>query len=262
VLVEIRRLKRIAAAGTAEWSEQDDAALCAWIDDALGSDRVRIEVAALDRLIPRLVVRGGVSGLVLAYSARLLDRATGERLGWEARRMFLDLGIAAHSELQLERDKRGHGYARSLLQAAVASYDRWGVKQITLKAARDLGRWYWAHVGFDFADEATSARVRMHAHHVIQSLGIDVALSGEASAFEIAGLRTSSPVTLRKVAQVSERFDHKPVLDAARNGIEIDVPMALGMAIMLCGPPWYGALELFGADRARLDAYLDQGARQ
>ncbi len=254
--MQVRRLRKIAEGSGSALSESDEAVVLGLIEEAYGTERLRLEVVGVGPSFPRLALADGPHGLVLSFGARLRLRTTGEIVGYMLRRVFFDQHIAVHVSHEIDPAHRDDRHGTELLDSAVRAYDAWQIMRIELRAGFDLGRWHWARVGFDFARVEEQDAAIKHTRHVISALGTDVAVDDDASAQDLEALASPIPASLREVAAVSERFDHKPVLLAARNGINIDAPMRLGKAILLCGPTWAAACRLNGTQRARLDAYI------
>lgn len=255
--MEIRHLKRMASASSEKLSNGDDETVCSLIDERFGSGLAQVVPEALSDQFPRLsLVNDDDLGLVLTFSARLRDRDDGTSLGWMIRRVFFDQHVAVHLGLFVAPAHRRTKLGTELLAVSVDSYDRWGIARITMNAGYDLGRWHWARLGFEFARVEAQQRVVAHARRVIERLHLDLEIDDNASPAQVETLTASQVTSLRSVASVSERFDHDPVLEAARNGFDIDAPMRLGQAVLLCGPTWPAELLLAGAGRDALEAYF------
>ncbi len=254
--MNVEDLKEIAQRSDGGLSKQDDALLRAWIDEAFGTDAVRVDVARVGGM-PELAVRAGAWGLVLEFGAVLRERGSGRAVGWFARRILVDAKVAIHSGMEIVHAYRDRGLGTALIARAVATYDVLGIERITLHAGYDLGRWHWARLGFEPIEDDEHDALLEHARSVVERLSLGLEIADEMLVQELAALNSATPVSLRQVSAASERFDRvNPVLDAAKNGIDVDAPIALGQAILLCGPSWSAELWLTGPFRTVFDEYV------
>jgi GNAT superfamily N-acetyltransferase len=254
--MDVGQLRLMAERSVDGLTPDDDHALRAWIDQAFGTDVVRAEIAPVIDGVPKVLLSVGQHGLQLVFGARLVDRTTGQRIGWFARRIAVDAQVAVHIGMQLDIAFRGKGIGTELLARAVSTYDALGIMDIALRAGFDLGRWHWARLGFEIALEQDQAAVIAHALRVVEHMSLDVTINEALGVRHIAGLISPHPVTLRDVAVASGAFDARRVLKLARGGIDIDAAMPLGKAILLCGPEWNAALRLRGPSRIVFDEYV------
>ena len=102
-----------------------------------------------------LEVSTSVSGLNVRF--RLNDAATGGLLGTGTRRIVQDkmatrgakprLSVI-HDDFYLQSGAQGRGIGSRLLAKAERSYKSWGVHEIRIPRAAEVGRYAWAKAGF------------------------------------------------------------------------------------------------------------------
>lgn len=136
-----------------------------------------------------------------------------------------------HDWFKIGPEHRGGGHAKAMMRAAVALYDRLGVRRIEVQAALSDGALVWARLGFA-PDSAEAARRDLIGW-------ARAALDGDELAFMLDLVtRASDDELMWKAARAV--YQGKP----------------LG-PVVLAGKSWYGHLDLNNADhRKRLMAAL------
>jgi GNAT superfamily N-acetyltransferase len=221
----------------------------------------------------RVLVTGGQQIMV---AGTVVDATLRQTVGTIARHLDLDAGTVDHQFLRVQKPYRGGGLALLLLDRSFRFYERVGLQRVTVHAALETGRWYWARLGFEFEHPLERVLIASWGVTCLRALG-EPLIAPDAPARRWAQLGSGDPpreVTLEQlhdavstfVAHVADpahedtyqqlgavlsarlgadwldmaRFE----LLAAANGIEIDEPIALGRAIMLTGIDWHGVFDL------------------
>jgi len=180
-----------------------------------------------------------------------LRAPAGEFIGSFKRRLQLEPNWAVHEQLVIVPEYRGKGIAPRLLLSSFELYDALGLEEVHVVAGLETGRWYWAHMGFEFLKMEDRDMVRAWASEVCSALEVTVPELGErSSAGQIARLTCKREVTLEALAEAMpsqrERLEDEV---AEKNGMDMRRPITLGRAIMLTGPQWRGFLQLQGPHR-------------
>lgn len=71
--------------------------------------------------------------------------------------------VATHDSFYLQQHLQGKGTGSKLLAAQEAAYKRWGVKEIRIPRAAEVGRYFWAKKGFK-AENMPAMRASWKAH--------------------------------------------------------------------------------------------------
>jgi GNAT superfamily N-acetyltransferase len=205
------------------------------------------EVSALPKLESKATLEDGGSFLVVGA----LHAADGAYVGTFQRRLQLDPGWAVHELLVLDPPFRGRGIAAELLGSSFSLYDDLGLEQVHLVAGLETGRWYWAHMGFDFLRTEDRELAHAWANEVCEALQVDPeGLGSEPSAGQLARLRGKRDVTLENLANAMPQQRARIEVEvAAKNDLSMDQPLVLGKAVMLTGPQWRAYLQLQGPQR-------------
>ncbi|HEU4905411.1 MAG TPA: hypothetical protein VFT19_04760 [Solirubrobacterales bacterium] len=199
------------------------------------------------KLMSKASLEDGGSLVVTGF----LRAMAGEFVGSFKRRLQLEPGWAVHEQLVIVPEHRGKGIAPEFLLSSFDLYDRLGLEEVHVLAGLETGRWYWAHMGFDFMKAGERTMVLAWANEVVAALGLEGLEIGEhSSAGQIARLDCDEEISLEALAQAMpnqrERLEEKVALT---NGMEMTRPITLGRAIMLSGPEWRGFLQLQGPHR-------------
>lgn len=193
-----------------------------------------------------------------------LSNEDGRFVGSFKRRLQFDPNWALHEQLVILPEFRGRGIAPRFLTRSFDLYDALGLEEVHVVAALETGRWYWAHMGFDFLLEEHRVMVRAWGEEVCHQLGIDGSEIGElSSAGQIARLDCDREICLDTLAEAMPNQRQRLEAEVAeKNGFEMDKPISLGRAIMLSGPEWRGFLQLEGPHRLAFDeAAKERAAR-
>jgi GNAT superfamily N-acetyltransferase len=193
-----------------------------------------------------------------------LHTPDGGYVGAFQRRLQLEPAWAVHELLVIDPAYRGRGIGPRLLLSSFALYDELEIEEVHLVAGLETGRWYWAHMGFDFLKGGDREMVQAWAREVCEALDVKPqSLGADSSAGQIARLRSDRDVTLEELAAAMP--DQRPRLEtdvAEKNGFAMDRPIPLGQAIMLTGPQWRAYLQLQGPQRLAFEeAALERTSR-
>jgi GNAT superfamily N-acetyltransferase len=215
-----------------------------------------------ESVAPRLITHEASPSPMLASKASLDDGGSflvvgalhakdGSYVGTFQRRLQIDPGWAVHELLVLDPLYRGRGIAADLLRSSFSLYDNLELEQVHLVAGLETGRWYWAHMGFDFLRTEERELARAWANEVCEALQVESeGLGAESSAGQLARLRGERDVTLEDLATAMPQQRTRIEMDVAtKNDLAMDRPMVLGKAIMLTGPQWRAYLQLRGPQR-------------
>jgi hypothetical protein len=185
----------------------------------------------------------------------------GREVGLLQRRLLLGLGIAVHELLVLEHGARGFGVSSVLLKRCFALYDELGFERVILQT--DLtGKWHWARLGFDFVLDKERKMVREWTKRALSALGItNLRVEGYESAAQFARMGGARKLALEELARALPPERPRITRIAGENGLRLDQEVDLARALMLCGPQWWGALELQGPGRVAFEAYAEAKIR-
>lgn len=200
------------------------------------------------KLISKASIDDGGS---IVVTGGLWVEGTGEYAASFRRRLQFAPDWALHEWLVVAPEHRGRGLGPRFLLSSFGLYDALELEQVHVVASLETGRWYWAHMGFDFIKPEEKALVHAWANEVCAALGLgDSILGPDSSAGQIARLDCEQPISLEVLAQAMpnqrERLEEEI---AEKNGMAMARPISLGRAIMLSGPQWRGFLQLKGAHR-------------
>jgi GNAT superfamily N-acetyltransferase len=183
-------------------------------------------------------------------------------VGGFRRRLAFDPEIAVHEHLVLEPEFRGRGLGLRFVQRALPLYDSLGLRRIHLQAALETGRWYWAHMGFDFFPPGGCDAVRDWAVGLCAALGHDDLRPDQYhSARQFARMGGARRLSLEEIAEAVPERREKIEKVATKNGHAMDERLAFGRAVLLTGPQWDGHLELRGAPRLAFEAAASEKLR-
>lgn len=173
--------------------------------------------------------RESVGELTLAFSA-LYDPASGLMAYLRGRR--LRVVYIEHIRLTAQRS----GYASTLFRHYEGFFRHMGFHQFRLNASLSVGRYYWAHEGFDFTDRSEVVRRREALRALVLERGApvgDVEIGRLAHADDFARFRRDVKIPVYRDAggYYSARRDE-------RFGEEVSFP--LGKAFLLTQAPWNG----------------------
>lgn len=178
-------------------------------------------------------------------------------LGLLQRRLMLERGFAIHELLHLEQGARGYGVSAVCLKRCFGLYDELGLKMVLLQADM-TGKWHWARVGFEFVLDKEREIVGSWTERALAALGIaNLRVDGYDSAAQFARMGGARLLALESLAAAipAERVRFRQI--ATENGLEMGDEIALARALMLCGPTWFGALELKGPGRVAFETYAN-----
>jgi hypothetical protein len=183
--------------------------------------------------------------------------AGGQELGIIQRRLMLKEAYAIHEILILKDQFRGRGISVVSLKRSFEFYDQLGMRAVILEADM-TGKWHWARVGFDFILDKDLKHVRDWTERALKALNItELRVENYQSAAQFArmgGVRKLSFSQLG-VALPPERLRIQRI--AGENGLDSDTEVPLARVLMLCGPKWFGQLELSGPGRVAFDSYAE-----
>jgi len=182
-------------------------------------------------------------------------------VGLLQRRLLLGFGIAVHELLVLEHGARGFGVSSVLLKRCFALYDELGFERVILQT--DLtGKWHWARLGFDFVLDKERKMVRDWTERALSALGItNLRVEGYESAAQFARMGGTRKIALEELARALPPERLRITRIAGENGVHLDQEIDLARALMICGPQWWGALELQGPGRVAFEAYAEAKIR-
>lgn len=240
-----------------------------------------------------------VAGHRVSLKAVIVDDRIGQVVAEIVRDVLLDQKAVVHELLKVQDVYRGVALSYVLLNQAFPLYRQIGLERVLVHAAMETGRWHWARLGFDFLTPDDRKIIMAWALAALGGLGkggVDpnaparrVAQLGSGSPSETASMdevrvavetqitawRADPALTAnvdallaewnqRSRAETGGQFD---MLDAdrvrviaARNRLEATDQIALGKAIMLTGPDWWGAFDLH--DQATADAFDREFSRR
>ncbi len=200
------------------------------------------------KLISKASLEDGGSLLATGF---LQTPGGGNYLGSFKRRLQLEPNWAVHEQLIIKPEHRGRGIAPRFLLGSFEFYDALGLEEVHAVAGLETGRWYWAHMGFEFTKANERACVRAWAKEVCTALEVDDSGIGEgSSAGQIARLDCEREISLEALAEAMPNQRGRLEVEVAeKNGMEMTRPIPLGRAIMLSGPQWSGFLQLAGPHR-------------
>ena len=193
--------------------------------------------------------------LTFRFGGAIVD-ANRAPIGFVQRRLVLAQGVALHELLVLLPTHRGNRLGLQVIRDSLRLYDTLGITRIDLLASLETGRWYWAHLGWDFVDPAERREVLRWAAEVAAALGQPGATAGISTAFELAHLDTGTPASFEQLIAAFPARTAEIAIVAAKNGKALDAPLPLGKLIMLTGRDWLGRLDLRSPQRAILEAEL------
>jgi hypothetical protein len=240
-----------------------------------------------------------VAGHRVNLKAVIVDDRIGQVVAEIVRDVLLDQKAVVHELLKVQDVYRGVALSYVLLNQAFPLYRQIGLERVLVHAAMETGRWHWARLGFDFLTPDDRTIVMAWALAALGGLG-KAALDPNAPARRLAQLGSGSPPESASMDEVrvaverqiaAWRWDPamKPNVDslvaewdrrsraetggqfamldadrvrviAARNRLQPSDQIALGKAIMLTGPDWWGAFDLH--DRATMDAFDREFSRR
>ena len=212
--------------------------------------------------VPGLVLRpppgksraSAADGGTILIQALLVARGT--VFGLIQRRLLLGPRLANHQVLYIHPAFRGHGINLALLERSFDFYDELELDAVYLQAAMATGRWHWARVGFDFVRAEDRNAVRDWALEVVRATGVrGLRVDRYTSANQFAFMGGNRKLSLGAIAQAMPSHATRINEVAQGNGLTMDERIALGRAVMLTGPTWFGSLELRGPGRAVFRAY-------
>lgn len=181
--------------------------------------------------------------------------AGGIELGLIQRRLMLADGYAIHEVLILKSEVRGFGVSAVLLKRCFEFYDQLGFDLVILEADM-TGKWHWARLGFDFLLERDLENVRNWTTRALVALGIEsLRVDGYSSAAQFARMGGTRKVALADLARCLPPERPRIERIAGENGLQPEDEIAIARALMICGPKWFGRLELRGPGRVAFKAY-------
>jgi hypothetical protein len=182
--------------------------------------------------------------------------ADGLDLGLIQRRLMLRDQYAIHEVFILKEFARGRGVSSVSLKRCFTFYDGLGFSDVILEADM-TGKWHWARVGFDFVLDKDRENVRNWTIRSLNALKIEgLRVEGYTSAAQFARMGGTRKLSLGGVARALPAAERGRVARiASENGLALDEEIELARALMLCGPRWFGRLELQGPGRVAFDTY-------
>jgi hypothetical protein len=196
-----------------------------------------------------------VDGGSIVIAGRLV--AGGRDLGILQRRLLLGHGVAIHEILHLDHGARGVGVSAVSLKKCFAFYDELDFGRVVLQADF-TGKWHWARLGFDIVLEKELGMIRDWTERALAALGItNLRVDGYESAAQFARMGGARKIALEELARAIPPERLRITRIAGENGLEMDEEIDLARALMLCGPQWYGTLELQGPGRVAFEAYAE-----
>jgi hypothetical protein len=171
------------------------------------------------------------------------------------RRLFLRRRFVYHEYFEVFEPYRDHGIAVAVLQHSFRFFDELGMRFVVVQAALETGRWYWARCGYTFLRPVDRAGVDKWAQQVLKRLGVSIDTSHMTEPVQFLELDAPRLITIGELAEAfpdqRERFEKA----ARANRLGVDEAVPLGKAILVCGPEWWGRLDLHGPSRAAFDVY-------
>lgn len=163
----------------------------------------------------------------------------GQPVGVIGRSLNITDGIANHERLLLSPAAQSAGLGRGFLRSMLAAYPGLGLTIVRLRAAGDLGRWYWARAGFDFADGVMPEEMVSHVSCFADAMKID-AWDASMTPWELAASGADTSIRLGAAFDIAGRI----VPEGSALDLERDV--SFGTAVLLTGPSWDAELALHG----------------
>lgn len=183
--------------------------------------------------------------------------AGGIEIGLIQRRLMLADGYAIHEVLILKSEARGLGVSAVLLKRCFDLYDELGFSTVVLEADM-TGKWHWARLGFDFVLERDLENVRSWTIRALRALKIEnLRVDGYTSAAQFARMGGVRRIALADLALRLPPERTRINRIAGENGFQPDDEVAIARALMICGPKWFGRLELRGPGRVAFEAYAE-----
>ena len=199
-------------------------------------------------------VKAGGGSILIGGILRMGDSG----VAFVQRRFLLQSRAVIHEYLYVHPEARGKGINVVLLTSLFQLYDEMDMREVLLQAGLASGRWHWARVGFDFLGDADLEKVRNWFVETLDKLGIDLRADRYTSAAQFARMGGNRTLSLQQILDVyPERKTH--ILEIADgNGLRLDERIPLARALLLCGPEWFGRMDLQGPGRIVFDQYAQR----
>jgi hypothetical protein len=125
----------------------------------------------------------------------------------------------------------------------LATYPGMGLSIVRLRAAGDLGRWYWARAGFDFAEGVMPDEVVSHVNQLAEA--IEFGEWDESMApWELAAAGSDT------ILRLGDAFDMVDSDVPEGSSLDLDRDVPFGTAVLLTSPSWNAELALGGESGA------------
>lgn len=187
-----------------------------------------------------------------------LKSEAGDTLGSIDRSLDLQLGIAKHNQIIVDKRFRNVALAAIILDHALEFYERIGIREVRLTAALTTGSYYWAKLGFDFADDRDSEATRHWFARVNAKLGLGMDCRETRTATEWLAVGREGGTTC-SLGRIADGFPAKrDLLESRAKDIEVDMTeeLPLGKALLLSVASWQGRLLVTRRARTRINAYI------
>lgn len=160
-------------------------------------------------------------------------RADGARVGEAGLEFDTGARIAEVSNFHVAKQVQSKGLARAVIDSTAVLCERLDITQLVL-TAKNIGRYAWASIGFDFETEEERDLVLSAAKEFASKLGVEVDLSRIECAQDFVDLPGNVPL--------------EDLIGAigGKNGDATGKRVSMGRALLL-GPTdneWYGVLSI------------------
>jgi N-acetylglutamate synthase-like GNAT family acetyltransferase len=188
----------------------------------------------------------------------ILRSAAGDTIGEIQRHLDFRRDLAVHQKLIVNPAFRTVGIGAILLAHSLRFYEAAGISDVHLKAGLSTGPYYWAKLGFEFADAGESAAIQHWFARVNAklALGLDCRAARSPSEWVLLGDEPKTQCSLGQIASAFPDVANRIETRANDNAIDLTTPIRAGKAVLLAGPDWRGRLTVSRASQTRVLVYV------
>lgn len=193
-----------------------------------------------------------------------LVSTTGEKIAELKRSIDLRAGVAKHVSLLVPPTFRGVGLAASIVLRSLGFYERIGVRDVVLTAGLATGRYYWAKLGFEFADDHAALVNWGRRANAALGLGLKPEVFAQMTAFDWAYLEHEGDmpgVSMEQLARALPGEREGIMKRAEMNSIGASDLLPIGKALLLTGPNWDARLRVASPQIGLIETYVEQKAQ-